>query len=1204
MFALDGVVVYSATDLVTALRCEFSVLRRLDEVLERVPRLEVSDPVRERAAALGEAHEEMVLADYKERFGAGVVEIAPVEEWTREGLLAQHASTVAAVRSGAPVVAQAGYFDGRFHGRSDFLVREDEGEGGPRYAVVDAKLARRARASAILQTAAYADQLLRAQLPVSPVAHLHLGTGEVTDHDVQDAVAVLREHREHVESLLDRHAEGTAPVRWGAEGISACGYCDHCRDALVPARDVRLVWGLRGNHRTALRAAGIETIDELAASTGPVPAVRPASLERFRTQARMQLEQERAEARGDTAVVSARVHTVEALDLLPDPDPGDIFFDFEGDPMWVDDDRTRWGLEYLFGWREAPVGGTAGDPGRYVTLWAHDREQEKRALLDFLVYLRERRAAHPGMHVYHYAFYEPAALRRLAAEHGVGEAEVPELLDSGVFVDLYETVKHGMHVSQRSYSIKKLEPLYMGETLRDAAGVTDGGASVVAYAEACAVRDAGDLEGWQTRLAELADYNAYDCESTMRLRDWLLVQRESTHEDTLAVVVADAAAALGAHAVPEPAPVPAPDEVAHAPAVVDRTAPPAPAPWVREEEVLADRLRSSAALGDDPVVPLLAAALGYHRAEDEPFWRSHRERLASLRNEWSDVRDVLVVHRASASDWEQTDAGRWRRVLTVEGRLGTGSAIEPGSEMFCVYEPPLPFGMVPRAGTFRAAGYADLLARDVTAAGEDRLEIRERLAADVEPHRMLPVLLTPGPPPSTRTLVGAIGDVARGVLGDREPLGGAALDVLRRRPPRQRSGALPALDATDPVTTVTRAVADSLDSYVAVQGPPGTGKTTLGARVVARLVSELGWKVGVVAQSHAVIEHMLTQIAAAGLPADQIGKRGRPTAADVPWRVLSGPGAAEMLAEAEHGCVLGGTAWDFSNDTRVPRGSLDLLVVDEAGQFSLATTVAVSAAARRLLLLGDPQQLPQVSQGSHPVPVDTSALGWLTGGADVLSADRGYVLPTSWRLHPALCEAVSRLSYDGVLHSAEVAAARHLDGLDPGVHVVQVPHRGNVVSSPEESAEVVAQVERLLGQDWTDDGVTRPLAPRDVIVVAAYNAQVQRIRGDLDREGLTEVRVGTVDRFQGQEAAVVVLSLAASTADDAPRGLGFLLSRNRINVAISRGTWAAIIVRSPALTRHMPESARELADLAAFIELCAGAHERRRRHHSPLPAAV
>jgi len=236
-----------------------------------------------------------------------------------------------------------------------------------------------------------------------------------------------------------------------------------------------------------------------------------------------------------------------------------------------------------------------------------------------------------------------------------------------------------------------------------------------------------------------------------------------------------------------------------------------------------------------------------------------------------------------------------------------------------------------------------------------------------------------------------------------------------------------------------------------------------------------------------------------------------------------------------------------------------------------------------LLLLGDPQQLPQVSQGSHPEPVDVSALGWLTDGHDVLPAELGYFLAKSWRMHPAVCAPVSRLSYEGKLESQ--AADRFLDGIEPGLHPVPVPHVLNSTSSVEEADTVAELIGSLLGRDWTVGGTVRELGQDDLIVVAPYNAQVETIRQRLGLSGWHDVSVGTVDKFQGREAAVAIVSLAASSAEEVPRGLEFLLLANRLNVAISRAQWAAYLVYSPALTDSLPHNAGTMAQLSAFITL-------------------
>src|SRR5699024_2390194 len=418
MFLLDGTLVYSASDLTLAQDCEFALLSRLDEKLGRRPRLEVSDPMRERAARLGEEHEARVLAEYRERFGAGVVEIEVPRRYDEPSLREHADRTLAAISGGADVVFQAGFFDGRFHGRSDFLLREVTPQGQVSYAVVDTKLARTVKPAAVLQLAAYADQLRSQGVPVSSSTRVHLGDGTISEQETGSSIAVYREHRAHVQALLDAHQASDEPVAWGDNRYTACLRCDYCAEAIEAARDVQLVWGKRAPQRNLLRAAGLHTVRDLAEAQRPVPKVRPAMWRKLQAQARLQLRQEAAEQAGEEPHVFSEVYSDAGLDALPEPDAGDVFFDFEGDPLWVDEDRSTWGLEYLFGLIE-------GDGSHeYVTFWAHDRAQENQALVDFLAYIGRRRSAHPGMHIYHYAPYETAALRRLAERHGVGAGQV------------------------------------------------------------------------------------------------------------------------------------------------------------------------------------------------------------------------------------------------------------------------------------------------------------------------------------------------------------------------------------------------------------------------------------------------------------------------------------------------------------------------------------------------------------------------------------------------------------------------------------------------------------------------------------------------------------------------------------------------------------------------------------------------------------
>jgi uncharacterized protein len=281
------------------------------------------------------------------------------------------------------------------------------------------------------------------------------------------------------------------------------------------------------------------------------------------------------------------------------------------------------------------------------------------------------------------------------------------------------------------------------------------------------------------------------------------------------------------------------------------------------------------------------------------------------------------------------------------------------------------------------------------------------------------------------------------------------------------------------------------------------------------------------------------------------------------------------------------------SDKRVPAGSLDLLVIDEAGQFSLADTIAVSRAAPRLLLLGDPQQLPQVSQALHPEPVQRAALAWLADGHDTLPPELGYFLASSYRMRPEVCAVVSHLSYDDRLASDPCTERRTLDGVEPGVHTLLVDHQGNRAASNEEADRIVALVDDLLGRVWTDPfdherPEPRPLEDEDIVVVAPFNAQVNRLRERLDAAGHHDVPVGTVDKFQGREAAVAIVSMAASAANSSSRGAGFLLSRHRLNVAISRAQHAAFLVHAPQLTDFVPPTPAGLARLGAFLGVSLG----------------
>ncbi|MCV7632099.1 TM0106 family RecB-like putative nuclease [Micrococcus luteus] len=1180
----------SPSDITAAATCTYGWLRgTVDPALGRAPRIGAEDAFLERVSRLGDEHESRVLARLEAEHGADqVVRLARPERYTPEGVRAARERTAAALAARPAVVFQGMLHDGAFGGLADFLVlRTDEEHPEGAYEVVDTKLARHARVTALLQIAAYADLLDGMGVPRARQGSLWLGDGSRHVADLDEVIPVYRHQRARLEALLQDHVAAGEPARWGDDRLSVCGACEACEEAVAEHRDVLLTAGATRLQRTRLREAGITTIEQLAASVAPPEGMARRTWEALREQAAIQLEPAGADGLPPHRIVDPR-----AVTGLPVPDAGDVFFDFEGDPLWVSADGSMEGLEYLWGWVEAPGGDTARTASadfRFTGLWADTRAAERAALEEFVAFVEARRAAHPGMRIYHYAAYEVTALKRLTVRHGVGERELDDWLRAGLFVDLYSTVRAALRAGVPSYSIKRLEPLYMGADHRAEDGVTTAADSVAEYHAYALAAEAGAAEEAARLRAGIEEYNRYDCVSTARLRDWLRAQVDPAEVAT----------------VPE-----APGGVAGEEELTDRER------EAREDAALERALLDLLPTRVDPVtgaevpVPdeeldggarglaLLAAGLGFFQREAKPMWWAFFDRAISPADEWQDPRaNVVFDHVEVAEDWHVPPRGRsLQRVLRVTGRLEPGTQLTVGADAKTVYED-VPAGrreeMPPNAVRWIGCG-ATVEDVEDHPNGRSTLLLRERTAKDAEHHRELPMAAFAHSQVPTDSLLDRIRDAAEAArAAGALPAEGVTSDVLARRSPAVAGRTLEAISTAARAGTdgrqgweaLVEALESAAGSYVAVQGPPGTGKTHVGSHAVKALV-ERGWRVGITAQSHAVVENFLAKLVSVGVRADRVLKEGRKDQdeTEVPWTSVSKAAGYSRLEEP--GTVLGGTAWTFASQ-RTPE--FDLLVIDEAGQFSLANTLAAAAMADTVLLLGDPQQLPQVTQGTHPQPIGDAALGWLIEDAPVLRPDRGFFLDTTWRMHSSLTRAVSELSYAGQLRSREdVTDARLLAEIKPGLHPVPVDHSGNAVSSPEEAARVVELVRDVVGRSWTDpqDGDSpRALTPEDVIVVAPYNAQVATVRAALDDAGFTDTTVGTVDRFQGREAPVAILTMAASSPQEVPRGLDFLLDRNRLNVSVSRGKWACYLVHSPALADALPTNPADLPMIGAFLRL-------------------
>jgi len=1059
--SVDDRIQLSPSDLTAYLACEHLSTLSLAAARGEIERPEQTNEQTQLLFDKGLAHERAYLQRLRDE-GLDVREIA-FDEDAFEGAAEE---TRQAIADQVDVVYQGVLLGDGWRGVADFLVRQPDGS----YEALDTKLARSAKPAYILQLCFYSEQLALLQGKEPEHIHVLLGNGTTETFRPREFDAYARRVRRRLEEFV-RNPPHTEP--YPVDRCSVCEFKPVCDAWWDEVDHLCRVAGLYRAQIEKLEETGITTLAGLAAAQEAPPGFNPDTFEKLRRQARLQLYRRET----DELVYELLDPQPRAgLALLPDPSPGDLFFDIEGNPFWDE----QGSLEYLWGLLDVD--------GAFEPLFADDHESERRAFEDSVDRVHARLAVHPDLHVYHYASYEITALRRLMGRYGTREAEVDDLLRRSVFVDLYKVVKGGLVASVPGYGLKEIEA-FLGFDRH--AEIKDGGTSIVEYERFVQTRDRSILD-------TIAAYNEEDCLATLALRDWLLVRRD------------EALARFG------PFPLPEPEEP-------KATSPEKAARAALREELL------------DAGEELAAQLLDYHHRERKPVWWAFFDRIEQTPEELVEDADSIGLLEPTGEPPEDAARSKVHRFT------------------YPPQEHKLRVGAQPFDEEGRGAGEIVELDREARV-----LALRRGPSIADQP---LPRALVPGWPYSTDAQESALERIGRSLLaGDRRYP--AVESVLRREP-----------FARDVQTTDQEEMAELVlgleGRHLVIQGPPGSGKTWVSGRLIARLLAA-GKRVGVAATSHKAIHKLLAEVEAAGI--DVRGVK-RATTGN-PESFYDGEQIDNVIDRAEclDAPLVGGTAWLHAHEDCDSR--LDCLFVDEAGQVSLADALAMATCARNLVLVGDPQQLAQVLQGTHPDGAGVSVLQHLLGADATIPPDRGLFLETTYRLHPDVCGYISEEFYEGRLRP-DPRTAERTTPFGTGLRFVAVEHDGCRQESEQEAELVAREVERLLAA-----GV--PAA--EIMVVAPYNAQVNLLRERLP-EG---VPVGTVDKFQGQEADVVLYSMASSSGEDVPRGLEFLLSRNRLNVAVSRARCLAYLVASPRLLevncRTIPQM-RLANALCRFVEL-------------------
>lgn len=1029
-------------------------------------------------------------------------------------------ATEEALCSGVDVVYQAYLALPPFAGIADFLVKvpgtSDLGDW--HYVVWDTKLSSVVKPAYLLQTCCYAEMLNAIQGVLSETLTIALGDGNDESFRTLDYMSYYQAIKAEFLNAQDNfnaldQADPGQSESWG-------NWSDYANQLFLERDDLIQVANIRRNQIIRLNTAGIVSMQQLAElnEDTQVKGINIPMLARLRSQAAIQ-HQSRGLAKPLFKITDT--HN-QGLALLPPPSAQDIYFDIEGFPL------EKGGLEYLWG-------STYFDNGerQFLDFWAHNADQEKQCFVDFITWAYARWKADPSMHIYHYASYEITACRKLMQRHGVCEKEVDQLLRNEVFVDLYQMVKNALLLGEPRYSIKNVEHLYRPKRATD---VANGGDSVVVYERwRTEFRSASpglipNRDAWKNSkdLSDIRDYNKDDCDSTQELVVWLREQQakhQIAYTGKLEIVEAPASDALT-------------NLIA-----------------LRDALLAKAKTENEAALGSGKVTETLAWLLEFHRRESKPvFWRLFDRKSQSEDELFDDLDCIANCERTAHLPYKQNPRDR---NLTYQYRF------DPTQE--CKGQ----------SGAFYIHGNIE----------NSKLEV-----VSVDTANGIVCIKSSKEPPTTITLIpdefvrpdpipGAIETIAQRYLASSDSID-AILDFLHRAVPRiagivQGQEIVSNSPNTDRLAATLNAVVGMQNTCLTIQGPPGTGKTYTASHVIAQLMRD-GKKVGITSNSHKAINNLLIgaakvckekSIAGSFVCTSNTDKQLE----DLDVSITTNGMLIEHMAPST---VVGTTAWGFC------RGDLekqfDYLFVDEAGQVSVANLVGMSRATHNIVLIGDQMQLGQPTQGSHPGESGLSVLDYYMGTRATIPDNQGIFLGITWRMHPNVNQFISEAIYEGRLHAAkgnENQLIRVPNGyagaLDQEADVVVVPveHTGNTQASDEEVEQIAKLTQELIGRTKiSKTGAETKVGWQDILYVAPYNFQVNKLKNRLAQlPGGAAAQIGSVDKFQGQEAAIVFLSMCSSDANESARGLDFLFDERRLNVAVSRAKSLAVIVMNPSL---------------------------------------
>jgi len=1099
---------YTPTDLSNYINC-----KHLNELNKKEAKGEIEAPELRRNTVLRTLIEKGISFE-KEYLEELRSQDLSIEEIEREDHQAE-AKTIDAMKRGVDVVFQARLKTERWSGFADFLIKVDKKSelGEWSYEVWDTKLATETKAGTILQIGLYTQRVAAIQ-GLEPE---YMGVVKPDGKELfryHDYAAYIRLVQLRLEESLEVDAM-TYP-----EPVSHCDICQWWKNCNAQRRKddhLSFVAGMGKGQMVELNEQGINTLEELANQSNPV-SFKPAkgsqhTYNKLRDQAAIQRASRNQKYKPLHELLP--LEEGRGLFLLPMHSEHDIYLDLEGSRMVEPD-----GLEYLIGYYYK---------GEYTALWAKNEKEELANFKQFMIWAYELKQAHPELHIYHYAPYEPSAFKRLMGKYASMENEIDKFLRSHTFVDLYRVLRQSLIASVERYSLKDLEVFFGYEREMDLRAVSAPKASFEYLLELRKSEQATKED-----LVIIEEYNKDDCKALIALQKWLEEHRSSLVNKGFSIPRPGHKSGEASEGISE---------------FQERILP-----------LFNDLLQNVPELPEDRTPSdyanyLLAHFLDWYRREEKSLWWEYF-RLLSLEP------DELLDERKAVSHLQYTG----KSYKEKQSRVDIYSFPPQESDL---KEGKLKSELDVRIGILHSIDTDNGI-----------LEIKKGPSIQDLPHPTAVLQIEPIPAKvKEESLIELAQWVVGNAMSEKEAEFSPARKLLLRNSPNLSMQE----DGQSHIDYATSVLLNMNGDYLAIQGPPGSGKSYTGSHLILNLIKK-GKRIGITAMSHKVISNLLQKIQDESekqeVPVKMLQKpQSNATPPTVSWDYNSSNDIiAKRISDYQ---VIAGTSFMWARPEF--RESVDYMFVDEAGQLSLIDTVALAQAAKNLVLLGDPNQLQQPQQGVHPAGTQVSALEHILDGNLTIKEDQGIFLETTWRMHPKVNEIVSELFYQNRLKPENHLANQGIVNDNPyqaGLVLIEANHEGNTSSSAEEVELITTLIHKLTKGELKyidENGQENSITTNDIKVISPYNAQV-----NLLKESLDDIAIGTVDKFQGQEAPIVIYSVASSSPADAPRGMDFLYSPNRLNVAISRAKVLFIMVSSPSIFEAQCRSPKEMKLANAF----------------------